>query len=303
MKFYPTDWRADPRLRMCSLAARGLWIDLISYMHEGEPYGYLTINGAAIERVDDIAALVGRPVAEVRKALAELEARQVFRRDGLQGTIISRRMVRDHDRSEEGRKQISKRWNNSPPNREPNRGATKEPITQKPEARKDDGGGDARETPLVSPEAISLADEVMTVLGIDLEFIPPGWCGAAMRLHAGLASGWHRDIVLMAVRKVAARPRAGPIDNFAYLEKPIAREHALAAQPIPVAAIQPQETRHVHATTRSPDNLDAATARVRASLRRSLDPDAAGEGAEGGLRGDSSVLDAEALSGGGYRVL
>ena len=45
LKFYPADWRADPRLRMCSLAARGLWIELMSYMHEGEPYGHLTIDG------------------------------------------------------------------------------------------------------------------------------------------------------------------------------------------------------------------------------------------------------------------
>lgn len=98
MKFYPTDWRADPRLRMCSLSARGLWIDLISYMHEGEPYGHLTIDGAAPD-LDGIAALVGRPRLEVRKALEELDGKQVCGRTEA-GVVFSRRMVRDEQKAE-----------------------------------------------------------------------------------------------------------------------------------------------------------------------------------------------------------
>lgn len=93
MKWYPRDWRADPRLRMCSLAARGLWIELIGYMHEAEPYGHLTINGAR-PTYEDMAALVGRPVREVTKAIAELAERQVFSM-APDSTIYSRRMVRD----------------------------------------------------------------------------------------------------------------------------------------------------------------------------------------------------------------
>ena len=111
MKFCPSDWRADPRLRMCSLAARGLWIDIISYMHEGEPYGHLTIDGA-IPDLRAIAALVGRPVGEVRKALDELEGRQVCGRSD-SGAIISRRMVRDEERSSEGRSEVANRWGQS----------------------------------------------------------------------------------------------------------------------------------------------------------------------------------------------
>jgi hypothetical protein len=87
---------------MCSLAARGLWIDLIGYMHEGEPYGHLTVNGAK-PSIEDIAALVGRPLAETRKAIAELEARQVYSVDD-SGSIYSRRMVRDKAKAEQDRK-------------------------------------------------------------------------------------------------------------------------------------------------------------------------------------------------------
>jgi hypothetical protein len=45
MKFYPADWRSDPMLRLCSLAARGLWAEMICLMHEAEPYGSLLVNG------------------------------------------------------------------------------------------------------------------------------------------------------------------------------------------------------------------------------------------------------------------
>ena len=80
IKFYCADWRADPRLRVCSLAARGLWIDMMTYMHEGEPYGHMTIDGKQ-PNLPDIAALVARPIKEVRIALNELETRNVFSRD------------------------------------------------------------------------------------------------------------------------------------------------------------------------------------------------------------------------------
>jgi hypothetical protein len=59
LRWYPGDWRADPRLRMCSLAARGLWIELLGFMHEAEPYGHFIVGGAApSER--EIAKLVLR---------------------------------------------------------------------------------------------------------------------------------------------------------------------------------------------------------------------------------------------------
>ena len=41
-QFYPGDWLHDTGLRACSLAARGLWIDIVCFMHQAEPYGHLT---------------------------------------------------------------------------------------------------------------------------------------------------------------------------------------------------------------------------------------------------------------------
>jgi hypothetical protein len=51
MKFYPSDWRSDPMLRLCSLAARGLWMEMMCLMHEAEPYGSLLVNGTRFMQV------------------------------------------------------------------------------------------------------------------------------------------------------------------------------------------------------------------------------------------------------------
>ncbi|HDA7904193.1 TPA: hypothetical protein O5V80_002738, partial [Staphylococcus aureus] len=58
MKFYPSDWRADPMLRLCSMAARGLWVEMLCIMHEATPYGTLLVNGRRLDK-KQLAALVG----------------------------------------------------------------------------------------------------------------------------------------------------------------------------------------------------------------------------------------------------
>ena len=47
-EFYPSDWMTDPGLRMCSLEARGLWIDLICLMQLSEKKGFLLIGNQKI---------------------------------------------------------------------------------------------------------------------------------------------------------------------------------------------------------------------------------------------------------------
>ena len=93
MKFFPTDWRGDQALRICSLEARGLWIECLCLMHEAEPYGYLTINGRALD-ASHLAKLTGMAEARIDDLMGELEAAGVFSRNR-QGTVFSRRMIRD----------------------------------------------------------------------------------------------------------------------------------------------------------------------------------------------------------------
>lgn len=98
MKFYPSDWRADTALRMCSLAARGLWIELICIMHEANPRGSLLVAGKPITE-KQLAGLCGTSVRETTVLLNELESAGVFSRDQ-NGQIFSRRMKRDDARAE-----------------------------------------------------------------------------------------------------------------------------------------------------------------------------------------------------------
>lgn len=92
-QFYPGDWRTDPGLRLCTMLARGLWIEMMAIMHEGEPYGHLTAQGRPISD-DMLARLVGESPAAVKRAIKDLDANGVFSRTD-DGVIYSRRMVRD----------------------------------------------------------------------------------------------------------------------------------------------------------------------------------------------------------------
>jgi 5-methylcytosine-specific restriction endonuclease McrA len=96
MKFFTSDWRGDARLRMCSLTARGLWIEMMCVMHEAEPYGSLTINGKPISE-QQLASLVGDTKKAVVDCLRELEEASVFSREG--DVIFSRRMRRDAEKA------------------------------------------------------------------------------------------------------------------------------------------------------------------------------------------------------------
>lgn len=100
-KFYASDWRGDAGLRQCSYAARGLWIDLLSIMHEANPYGFLLVNGKQ-QDARRIAAMLGGTERQVSALLAELEAAGVFSRDE-DGTIFSRRMLKDKAKAERDR--------------------------------------------------------------------------------------------------------------------------------------------------------------------------------------------------------
>ena len=93
MQFYPDDWLGDTNLRLCSLASRGLWVDIICHAWRSEKRGFLLINGQALDK-HDISALVGRPIAEVEQALDELMKWKVCSITA-DGTIYCRRMVRE----------------------------------------------------------------------------------------------------------------------------------------------------------------------------------------------------------------
>lgn len=128
MKFYPADWRADPALRMCSLAARGLWMEMLSIMHEANPRGSLLINGNTVG-FKQLASLCGAPLRETVALLHELEAAGVFSR-AEDGTIFSRRMKRDDEKAAQ-----DKANGKAGGNPQLNAGVNPRDKAQRPEAR------------------------------------------------------------------------------------------------------------------------------------------------------------------------
>ena len=93
-QFYPSDWLRDTALRSCSTGARGLWIDMICFMHEGTPYGYLKVSDKVI-LPSNLARMVGETLEVVEEWLHELEEAGVYDIDN--GAIYSRRMIRDEE--------------------------------------------------------------------------------------------------------------------------------------------------------------------------------------------------------------
>lgn len=94
-QFYPADWRKDVELRSCSIAARGLWIDLMCLAHECEPYGHLIVNGRPMTAAQ-IAGQVGLAQSQCAKLLQELIDNGVARKTA-EGVVYSKRMVEDED--------------------------------------------------------------------------------------------------------------------------------------------------------------------------------------------------------------
>ena len=92
-QFYPSDWLRDTALRSCSPAARGLWIDMICFMHEGNPYGHLKVGNKVILSTN-LASMVGATLKDVIDWLEELHQAGVYEL-GEGGEIYSKRMVRD----------------------------------------------------------------------------------------------------------------------------------------------------------------------------------------------------------------
>lgn len=99
-KFYPGDWRADEALRLCSLAARGLWLECMCVMHKAEPYGHLLVRGLS-PSPSQLAALVGATPDQIEALLQELEWAGVFSRTR-EGVIYSRRMTADERKRRDG---------------------------------------------------------------------------------------------------------------------------------------------------------------------------------------------------------
>ena len=91
LQFYPHDWMTDVALKLCTLSARGLWIEMLCIMFDSPKRGcLLQANGKQVGS-KELAVLVGVSEADAKQNLSTLEEAGVFSRLG-DGTIYSRRM-------------------------------------------------------------------------------------------------------------------------------------------------------------------------------------------------------------------
>ncbi len=108
-KFFWSDWESDPALKLCSLAAQGLWMRMLCIAASHDPIGYVAVAGRGLSETD-LARMTGASGSEVSALLGELDQNGVCSRDA-KGRIYSRRMIRDARKSAEARKNGKKGGN------------------------------------------------------------------------------------------------------------------------------------------------------------------------------------------------
>ena len=97
MQFYPSDWRAEPTLKLVSRAARSLWIDILGLMHDAGSHRLETGGRPMTER--DMADILGDNPRTIKALLNELLNAGVCDRD--EGSfIVSRRLKKDRMKRE-----------------------------------------------------------------------------------------------------------------------------------------------------------------------------------------------------------
>ena len=214
MKFYPTDWRADPSLRMCSLAARGLWMEMLCIMHEASPYGTLRVNGRPVTD-RQLSSLAG---GDVEGLLAELEDAGVFSREE-DGTIFSRRMQRDAEKA--AKDKANGKGGGNPSLK---RGVNPPDKAQKPEAR-----SQKETTPsgVVSAAPAKIEDlDAKLLEAVGEGNIQPHGSLDLSAIYGLLAAGVDLETDILPTIRAKAQRLKRPAGSWAYFSEAIKDAHA-----------------------------------------------------------------------------
>jgi hypothetical protein len=97
MKWSWADWNKETGLRLASLAAKGLWVEMLSIMATSTKKGYLLIGEKQMSS-KNLAKLTHTPENEILSLLDELRSLGIFS-EAPDGTIYNRRMVRESELS------------------------------------------------------------------------------------------------------------------------------------------------------------------------------------------------------------
>lgn len=95
IRWFWKDWITETGLRLSSLAARGLWFEMLALADQAKPRGFVLLHTGKPADAAALAFHVGNTTTEeVERLLAELERNGVFSRAS-DGTIYCRRMRRE----------------------------------------------------------------------------------------------------------------------------------------------------------------------------------------------------------------
>lgn len=102
-QFYPKDYRNDQNLAACSLAARGLWMEMLCIMFQAPQRGCLVYLDAhdVVRPVEAsrLGRMVGCGVDEIQGLLDELKREGVCSVEPSNGVIYNRRMRAEADQT------------------------------------------------------------------------------------------------------------------------------------------------------------------------------------------------------------
>lgn len=96
LKFFVGDWLSEPSLRGVGFYAKGVWMDMMCMMTQGERYGYLCHGTGDTVKEDEVAGLLGDEKEKVTEAVKLLKYRGVFSVDE-KGAMYCRRLIRDNE--------------------------------------------------------------------------------------------------------------------------------------------------------------------------------------------------------------
>tara|TARA_R110000787_G_scaffold122791_1_gene233686 strand:- start:121 stop:882 length:762 start_codon:yes stop_codon:yes gene_type:complete len=156
MKFYPSDWMSEPKLKLVSRAARSLWIDMICLMHQSGT-GRLEVSGRPMTE-KELSAILGDNPRTVKKLVAELHYAGVS--TVVDGSFIaSSRVIREFKKVERDRSNGRMGGNPALKNNGLDENGVNPPVkAQKLEARSYKLEEEKKEKTADEPEAVSFSD-------------------------------------------------------------------------------------------------------------------------------------------------
>lgn len=95
-QFYPGDWRKDAGVQALNFHDRGVWFEILCFMHESEQRGKLLLNGRPMSE-SALSKLLGLDNQILTTTLTTLLEYGVVSKCVSTGALMSRRMVRDEE--------------------------------------------------------------------------------------------------------------------------------------------------------------------------------------------------------------